>query len=120
MFLAMLLFFYYRATMNAFLNAKIISMPINSYEEVLKSNMELLVYSGYITETMFKLSPPGSLFNDIYLKKLKDKKRMDDYEGIDGSIQRVIDGDAIIFSSLDPFYKKPDYPCDIVEVKALK
>ena len=119
-FAAMLIFFYYKATMNAFLAAKIIKMPINSFEDVVESDMEFLVKRGFLTESMFSHAPSGSLYHDIYREKLLDKKRMDDYGGIAGSIKHVIDGDAMIFTSLDPFLRKAEYPCQMVDVEALK
>ncbi len=120
MFMAMLVMFHYRAAMNAFLNVKPFQMPIDSYEDVITSDMDLIVQKGLFTEQVFMFAPEGSLFREIFNQKLNGKKRFHDYGDFEGVMDAVKSGDAMFYYNLLGVMKRNDYPCEILDVKEVR
>ena len=106
--------------MNAFLSIKNYNLPINSFEDILDSPMELLIYGGTSTEDLFRSSHPDSVYGRIYKAKLLDKDRIEDKGGDDEAFQLVKKGRAMITGGLSEPMLRPEYPCRIVDVKALR
>ncbi len=104
--------------MNAFLNAKKLTFTINSYEDVLESDMDLLVLEGLFMESYFRYAPKGTVYHQIYIEKLLGKKRLGDYS-MDNAVELVAEGKALIFEGLIPFLLRPEYPCAITTSKSL-
>ncbi len=105
--------------MNSFLTAKVFQLSIDSYEDVLKSHNALILKAQLFEEDLFKQAPEGSVLRKIYNKKLQGTKRYDDYDGLDEIIDLVKADKAHYFYSIETLMRRPEYPCDIIDVKAL-
>ncbi len=117
----MLVMCYYRAAMNSVLTAKTFTLPINAFEDLLKTDQELIVARGLFSETFFSFAPRGSILNQIYEEKLMDSRRIQDFEnGYDDIVKEIVDNNAIYFYTLDEVVGKEEYPCKITEVKKLR
>ncbi len=117
MFMSMVVMFYYRASMNSFLTAKVFTLPINSLEDILNSELDFIVHRGLYQEELFMHASGGSVLKEIYDRKLLGKKRFGDYEDV---IELVKNDKAILFTSVEPFIVREDYPCDIIVVKHIR
>ena len=60
--LVTVIFIGYRSMMNAFLAAKNLVLPINNYEEMLDSDLKLIMSRGTTYEDLFKNAPAVSEF----------------------------------------------------------
>ena len=108
--------------MNAALNVDIKIFPINSWEELDKSNYKVLLLIGSIIEDKFKYAPNGSTLKNIYDEKIAV---IPDHEqtgaiGPKGSIDKVISGGYIIYGSFEVFQRSTDYPCNIIDIKSFQ
>ncbi len=102
--------------MNAFLNAKEFKLEIDSFEDVLDSDLEMVVQRGTYAEQVFRFAPAGTIHNHIYEKKLKKARRLQDFPGgTDELVQLISEGKVFTFSSLEPMMNRPEYPCSIIE-----
>ncbi len=68
--MAMFLYFCYRASMNSFLAVKTFSLPINSFEEILDTDLGVVVWKDSAGEAFYKLAPEGSVRRQIYKEKI--------------------------------------------------
>ena len=66
----MFAFIAYRAQLNAGLNVRILDIPIKSWEDVLMSDKDFLIWMGTSIEMQFRESPKGSVMRNIYEKKV--------------------------------------------------
>ncbi len=121
MFMSMLILFYYRAAMNAFLNVKVFRVPINSHEDIIDTDMDLVVKKGVYTEQVFMFAQEGSLFQAIFDKKLKGTKRFHELGNNDDAVLDIVKRNkAIYLHDLFAIVDREDYPCGILDVKALR
>ena len=114
---------YYRAQMNAALNVDLHIFPINSWEEVDKSNYIVLAQKSSVAEDKFKYAPNGTVLKKIYYEKISS---VSDNEligavGFEKSIHTIMNGDShIVYESLELYERSPDYPCNIIDIKHLQ
>ncbi len=106
--------------MNSFLTAKVFRLPINSYEDVISTDMDLILHRGYYEENVFKFAPQGSLFKEVYNRKLLGKPRFHDYDGLEDVLERVKDGKAMYFTGTDAMMIRADYPCAMTDNKKIR
>ncbi len=59
LFLGMMILIVYRAQLNAALNVRILKIPTTSWEDVLQSDKNLMIWRGSSIEAIFKNSPSG-------------------------------------------------------------
>ena len=118
--MAMFLMIAYRATMNAFLTVKTFSLPIDSYEDILDTDMNVIVWKGTIWEDMFALSPKGSPFQTIHQTKVQSQLGLKELGGIDKALEIVQKGHALYSGSLVPLLNTPFYPCAVQDIPALR
>ena len=71
--MSLFLFTSYRCIIIAFLSVKSFSLPINSFNDVLDSDMDVIVYTNDATADMYKLAPNGSVLHQIYQEKIHNK-----------------------------------------------
>ena len=114
---------YYRAQMNAALNVDSNIFPINTWEEVGKSNYKILLQKGTTDEDKFKLASNGSILKKIYNEKIAT---IPNYEqvgtiGFNGSIHKIMRGnDYIATGPLEAYQRSAYYPCNITDIKSLQ
>ena len=114
---------HYRAQMNAALNVDIKTFPINSWEEVEKSNYKVLLVKGSSDEDKFKLAPNGSLLKKIYDEKIATVPDEEQIRaiGFTGSIHKLMSGDSyIVYRSLEAYERSTYYPCNITTIKSIQ
>ena len=117
--MAMFLMTTYKATMNAFLAIRQTKFPINSFEDVLESKENILVWKGSRWEEQYKLAPKGSLFKRIYLEKIKDQPSLTEVGGFEGALEIVARGEAIYSGSLAGVYQTKFHPCHVTAIPNL-
>ena len=114
---------YYKAQMNAALNANVNEIPIQSWKDVEKSHYKILLWFGATAEAKFKDSPNGKLGNilrKIYNEKIltvPEEKRLHN-TGIKKSVPEVLTGEFVVFSSVTNFIRFEEYPCQITDIKS--
>ena len=114
---------YYKAQMNAALNANVNNIPIQSWEDVEKSHYKVLLMFGTTTEAKFKDTPNGKL--GVILQKIHNEKiltvptekRLNNI-GFGGSIPEILTGEFLVFTTLTNFLPFKEYPCQITDIKS--
>ncbi len=118
--MSLLLMSCYKSQLKATLAVQTLVLPINNLEEILSSDLDLLLKSASYLESGFQLAPKGSLMNRIYDKKLHGKKRVQEIGGMEASLKLVEEGKAIYASGIDTVLIRPQYPCKIIDIKSLR
>ncbi len=106
--------------MNAFLNAKEFKLPVDSFNDILKRDEDLIVLDGSYTSELYQFAPEGTVFNDIWEKKLKGQSRSFGFGDMKEVIQLVEEGKAFVHVSLEGPMSRPEYPCQIIEAERLR
>lgn len=117
----MLMFTYYRCQLNANLNVKHLDMPIKSWEDILDSKYNLLVYLGSYYLDFFTLAPLDTILSKIYHEKILTIPSEEHINslGYSGSAAKILDGSSIVLMSSGPYYEELDF-CDVMEIKELE
>ena len=119
----MIIFLHYRAELNAHLNARITTLPVNSWEEIYNQKMNVLISTGGVAEGYFSMAPKGSARRKIY-KEVISKADPDQHLNGKGSITRGKDalknGNTIVFHNQEIYKSMLEYPCEFTDIKALK
>ncbi len=117
--MALMLMNFYKSLLKALFTVHIQSLSINSYQDILDSDLNVINYKGSSTEEMYKAAPKESILNQIYIQKAKDYPGF--YElGHETVIDRIIDNKAIFHGNLDDFLHLDEYPCKLTDVKLLR
>ncbi len=103
--------------MNAFLNERDYRLPIDSYEDLLSSPLDLIINKGTFTEQLFAFAPAGTILHEIFEKKLRGKKRLQDYGGLAEGLKLVAQGKAIMYRGIPEIVFEPAYPCKLVDTR---
>ena len=106
--------------MNAFLAVKTFTYPINSYDDILDSDFDLVVWKGTIWEDLYKLAPSGSLFKSIYHAKVKDFPGMKELGGSEETLALVEKGETLYGGSLAPLFSSNKYPCKVQDIPSMR
>ncbi len=114
--MSLVLMAYYKGLLKAALSIRYFHLPINSWQDVLESPLDLIVNKGAYTEDFFKNSAPGTVHRDIYEEKIKDKKGYLETNDMD----EVKQGKALVFGGVDTRILLPEFPCQIMDVKRLR
>ncbi len=118
--MCLLILNYYKATMKSFLTVRTFSLPIERMEDILDSHMDFVIYRYYIEELSFSLAPEGTLYHEIYHKKLIGTRRFQDFDGFDHVLEELKEGNIIYMGTLGNFLDNENYPCKIIDVKSLR
>ena len=105
--------------MNAFLSIKHVHMTIKSYEDLLKTDLDLLLVKDSSIEDIFKNSPKGSLKHQVYLKHIKQSPSISDIGGNKAAIEKVKLGEAFTLEDSVVYSQLPSYPCQVTEIPEL-
>ncbi len=117
--MAVFLMIFYRGTLNAFLAVKIVSFPIDSYDDILKIEENVIVWKGTVWEAQYKQASQGSLFREIYEAKVQHQPGLVELGGTDKVLDLVSKGEAIYSGTMIPLYKSRFYPCLVQPVPNL-
>ncbi len=109
----------YRCMLNASLNVKFYQLPINSWEDIVHSDFDVMIWQGGAVDSMLTNSPPGSVMQKIYEEKIKHSDVLNGFSTKE-AIGKVLDGSSIIFDYLGTYKEMPEYPCKIIDVPHLK
>jgi hypothetical protein len=118
----MLLLIYYRAQLNASLNVKIINLPIKSWEDLAKSDFNVLIYKEAYGESFFKDADSGEVLRQIYDNQIAPLPTEQHINGLGyfGAISKILDGSSVIVGELEVYELAGEYPCQIIDVKPLQ
>ena len=119
----MLIFIHYRAQMNAALNAKIVTLPVTSWEEIYANQMPVLIATGGVAETYFKEAPKGTNRKKVYEDIISRIKKVDHLDGKDAIFkgkEAILKGKSIVFYNEESFMSMPEYPCLFTDIKELR
>ena len=113
---------YYKAQMNAALNAGDQEFPIKSWIDVSNSNYKVLTWMQSASETKFLYAPNGSALNNIYHEKIITVPEEEQLQSIKlkGSIKPLLTGDYIVYNALEPYMKFKEFPCEITYLKSIE
>jgi hypothetical protein len=117
----MLIFTYYRCQLNANLNVKIMDMPIKSWEDILESNYNLLIWMGSYIQDMFSLAAPDTTLSKLYHEKILKIPPEQDISGLgwSKSAEKITDGSSILMTQEMYYYKKLGF-CGYAKIKTLE
>ncbi len=107
----------YRAIFNAFLAVEVFRVPLQSWEDVLESQYNVILQTNPHTYELFSLAPSGTVFNKIFKKKIVGQKTFEDYGGEEGVLAKVIKGEAIYIGDLVWIYQSGHFPCSVIDIK---
>ena len=108
--------------MNASLNVYAENLPINSWEDLLSSNYNLLIWQGTAAEDQFKSAPNFSILNKLYYEKILTVPEENHLQniGYHGALQYILRNEAVAFVEFEPYSMLEEYPCQITYVKGIK
>lgn len=113
---------YYKAQMNAALNADINNIPLQNWNDVAESNYKVLVWIGTVDEAKFSNVPDGELgkvLKDIYTNQIlvvPVEKQLQKI-GMKESVSAMLSGDYIVYSDPFSYVRFEEYPCEITDIK---
>ena len=126
MTLSFIVLSYYRAQMNAALNVDSKIFPINTLEDLDKSNYIVLLTKGTAQEDKFKnaqiKTTQGKLLRKIYDEKIAIVPDSESVAkiGIKKTIQTIMNGNThIAYGTLVSYQKSSYYPCKILDIKSI-
>ena len=126
MTLSFIVLSYYRAQMNAALNVDFKIFPINTLEDIDKSNYKVLLAKGTTLEDQFKnaevKTKQGKLLRKIYDEKIAIVPDSESVAkiGIKKTIQTIMNGNThIAYGTLVSYQQSPYYPCKIIDIKSI-
>ncbi len=65
----------------------------------------------------------GSTKKRVYEEKINaidPDKHLENFKSFKDIIDKVLDGSSMIYVSIDPFIRGPEYPCEIITTKFLR
>ncbi len=110
---------FYRCMLNASLNVKIFQLPIKSWEDLANSDYGVSLWRGSYLDAMLSQSPDGSVKKRIFDEKVQHTVPLNDMT-VEESIDKVLDGSIVILTGIAPYKESSHYPCEIIELKAVK
>ena len=119
----MIIFIHYRAQMNAALNVKITTLPVNSWEEIHAKKMPVWTSLGGTNERYFSMSPKDSAMRKVYEDIIKKQGPDDNLNSKESRIkgkEALLKGNAVIFYSDKSYMSMPEYPCEFTDIKLLQ
>ena len=108
--------------MNAALNVKITTLPVNSWEEIYEKKMPVLTSLGGTNERYFSMSPKDSIIRKVYediIKKQGPNENLNSKESRANGKDALLKGNAVIFYSDKSYKSMPEYPCEFIDIKSL-
>jgi hypothetical protein len=101
----MLVLIHYRAQLNASLNVKIVNLPINSWEDLAESDLNVLIYTDSSFESFFSDNPHGSTLRQIYDKQIAPLSTEEHLNGLgfNGAISKILDESSVIVNEIDVY-----------------
>lgn len=108
---------YYRAQMNAALNVRRENYPIENWQDVLESDLNVLVWQGSIINDIFEFAPDGSTLKSIFDRKISQTpidERLSSL-GYSGSVKYMLEDLAVVYIEYEPFkmMARQKYPCQL-------
>ena len=109
--------------MNAALNVKITTLPVNSWEEIYAKKIPVLISRGGSTESYFSMSPKDSIKRKIY-EDIITKISLDHHlNGKDSHLkgrEALLNGNSVVFYNEKSYMSMPEYPCGFTDIKPLR
>ena len=119
MILCFIILSHYRAQMNAALNFYVEEFPINSWEDVDKSNYKILTWPGSVLVSKFKDSK-RSIMRNIYQEKIATVDEQINTIGYQETVSRIIRQKYIAVDILETYMAFEEFPCKITSIKTLE
>jgi hypothetical protein len=121
MMAGMLLFTYYRCQLNANLNVKKMDIPMKSWEDILESNYNLLIWLGGSNHDLFSLAAPGTTMSKLYHEKILKIPPEQHISGLGWakSAEKITDGSSILMTKENNFYTILGF-CGYTKIKQLE
>ncbi len=119
-FMAFMVLSYYRALLKAALSVRAFKLSINSYEDILDSNLDVLVWKNGAPEDKFRLAAPGSIHRQIYEMKIHNKPGVNEVGGHAESMELVRKGRAVLYGASESRMALPIYPCKVTDIVPLR
>ena len=104
---------YYRAQLNAALNADNIDVTLETWEDIYNSNYKVLLWYNGITSNRFKNANETTTIRKIYDEKSEPMNEL----GVEGSIPKILSGEYIVYLNSEPYTKTKEYPCQMIPLK---
>ena len=104
---------YYRAQLNAALNADNIDVTLETWEDIYNSNYKVLQWYDGITSNRFKNAYESTTIRKIYDEKSEPMNKL----GVKGSIPLIQSGKYIVYLNSEPYTKAKEYPCQMMPLK---
>ncbi len=121
MFSGLVIFIYYRGAMNAFLSVKTTKIAINSMEEALHQNYDVVVWENGVIENYLRSLSKSNPANAIYSRSAKNSRNHDIYiRDTNEGIERLTIERVLLLDYLESVAKIPEfYPCKIAPVPGI-
>ena len=114
-------FSYYEAYLGMTLIVESDKVPFENWEDVEKSDKNVLVWRGASSEAKFKDALPGSVLRKIYEEKINtvpDDKILNKVYA-SGSVKQILDDESIVFSTPPQYQRLDEYPCEITSANSI-
>ena len=105
--------------MNAFLTARELKLPFNSYEEILDSDLDTITFKESSNEEYFKSAPKGSILRRMFDEKIsKDPGALELGYAVVRKI--VLNGKAVYAGDLETLLIPSENRCLFTDISRLR
>ena len=121
LFYGFVVFSYYEAYLGMTLIVESDKVPFENWEDVEKSDKNVLVWRGASSEAKFKDALPGSILRKIYEEKINtvpDNMILNKVYAT-GSVKQILDDESIVFSTPPQYQRLDEYPCEITSANSI-
>ncbi len=118
--MSLLLMSCYKGLLKAALSVRYVKISIASYDDIVDSPLDFILWKSGALEDMFKLAPAGSVQRRLYETKIKDNPGAKEIGGNEPSMDLVRQGSAVFFAASENKMVLPIYPCQVTDVKPLR
>ena len=121
LFYGFVVFSYYEAYLGMTLIVESNKVPFENWEDVEKSDKNVLVWRGASSEAKFKDALPGSVLRKIYEEKINtvpDDKILNKVYA-SGSVKQILDDESIVYSTPPQYQRFDEYPCEITSANSI-
>ena len=121
LFYGFIVFSYYEAYLAMTLILENNNSPFENWEDVDKSDKNLLVWKGASSEAKFKDALPGSVLRKIYDEKITivPEDKILNKVHASGSLAQIQNDESVVFSTLSSYQRFEEYPCKITSPKSM-
>ena len=111
----------YKAQLNAALNVYVDNIPFKTWNDIARSDYQILIYANSNYEEKFMNSKDDSILKNIYNEKVKSvppEMQLQNIKHLEDQVHIIKNGKYMIYSTAADYTHLSDYPCNITLIKS--